>query len=74
VHGGTASQAALNWLRAKPGVTSVIMGARTLEQLEDNLGALAWEITPEEVERVDAALPPAAVYPYWMIEQFHQNR
>ena len=73
-HGGTVSQAALNWLLAKPGVTSVIFGVRTSAQLEDNLAALTWEMSPEETSRVDAVAPPAPAYPYWMIEQFHQTR
>jgi aryl-alcohol dehydrogenase-like predicted oxidoreductase len=73
-HGGTVAQAALNWLRAKPAVSSVIIGARTVEQLEDDLGCVRWTLTPEEVARLDAmtALPPA--YPYFMIDSFHANR
>ncbi len=72
--GATVAQAALAWLLARPGVTSVILGARTLVQLEDNLKAATWQITPEEVATLDAISSPARVYPYWMIEQFHQNR
>jgi aryl-alcohol dehydrogenase-like predicted oxidoreductase len=72
--GGTVAQAALNWLLAREGVTSVILGARTMEQLEDNLQAAAWDLTADEVARLDALTPPPRLYPYWMIEQFHQNR
>jgi aryl-alcohol dehydrogenase-like predicted oxidoreductase len=73
-HGGTVAQAALNWLLARDGVTSVILGARTPTQLADNLGALAWDMTAEEVARLDALAPPPRLYPYWMIEGFHTNR
>jgi aryl-alcohol dehydrogenase-like predicted oxidoreductase len=74
VHGGTVAQAALNWLLARDGVTSVIIGARDLAQLEDNLKALAWDMTAEEVARLDALAPPPRLYPHWMIEGFHTNR
>ncbi|MGH7725126.1 MAG: aldo/keto reductase [Candidatus Eiseniibacteriota bacterium] len=73
-HGATVSQAALQWLLARPGVTSVIIGARTLAHLEDNLGAVTWKITPEEVATLDAISSMPRVYPYWMIDQFHQTR
>ncbi len=73
-HGGTVIQAVHNWLLAKPGVTSVIVGARDTTQLEENLGALAWSMTPAEVATIDAIAPPAPAYPYWMLEQFHSNR
>ena len=56
---------ALNWLRDRPAVTSVILGARTLEQLEDNLGAADVDLSPEETGRLDDASDPgAADYPY----------
>jgi aryl-alcohol dehydrogenase-like predicted oxidoreductase len=73
-HGGTVIQAVHNWLLAKPGVTSVIIGARDTRQLEENLKAVAWTPTPEEVLAIDAVAPPAPAYPYWMLEQFHANR
>ncbi|MFQ5599093.1 MAG: aldo/keto reductase [Candidatus Krumholzibacteriia bacterium] len=73
-HDGTVAQGALNWLLAKPYVTSVIIGARTIEQLEDNLGTLKWSLTPEEVDRLDTMTPPPRVYPYWFIEMSHERR
>ena len=73
-HGGTVAQAALHWLLAKPGVTSVIIGARDLAQLDDNLGCLRWSMTPEEVARLDAQSPPPRLYPGWFIDIQHQNR
>jgi aryl-alcohol dehydrogenase-like predicted oxidoreductase len=63
--GCSMAQAALSWLRDRPAVTSVILGARTLEQLEDNLGAADLDLSPEETRKLDAASDPgAADYPY----------
>ena len=73
-HGGSVAQAALNWVSAKPGVTSVIIGARSPEQLKDNLHALEWELTPEEVARLDELTTPPRLYPYWFIEMMHRTR
>jgi aryl-alcohol dehydrogenase-like predicted oxidoreductase len=73
-HAGTVAQAALNWLLAKPGVTSVIMGARDLPQLEDNLGCLRWSLTADEVSHLDALAPPPRLYPRWFIDIQHQGR
>lgn len=72
--GGTVAQAALNWLLAKPGVTSVIIGARDLQQLDDDLGCLRWTMTANEVARLDALAPPPRLYPRWFIDIQHQNR
>ena len=59
------AQVALAWLHDRPGVTSVILGARTTEQLTDNLGAAELHLTPEETDALDAASDPgAADYPY----------
>jgi aryl-alcohol dehydrogenase-like predicted oxidoreductase len=63
--GASMAQVALAWLVDRPMMTSVILGARTLEQLEDNLGAAEIHLAPEHVERLDAASDPApADYPY----------
>jgi aryl-alcohol dehydrogenase-like predicted oxidoreductase len=59
------AQVALAWLLQRPGVTSVILGARTLEQLDDNLGALDVRLDDEDLAALDAASDPApADYPY----------
>lgn len=63
-HNATVAQAALNYLLRKPGVTSVIIGARTKEQLADNLKTTDWEMSPEEVSRLDELTQPPPVYPY----------
>ena len=67
-HNGTITQAALNYLLRKPGVSSVITGARTREQLADTLKTTDWEMTAEEVKRLDEISKPPRVYPYWMLE------
>ena len=63
--GCSMAQAALAWLAARPAVTSVILGARTVEQLDDNLGAADLHLSSDETERLDVASDPgAADYPY----------
>jgi aryl-alcohol dehydrogenase-like predicted oxidoreductase len=63
--GVTMAQVAIAWLVDRPQVSSVILGARTLEQLDDNLGAAGLHLTVDETARLDAASDPgAADYPY----------
>ena len=73
-HGATIPQIALAYLLAKPGVTSVIIGAKTDEQLADNLGAIKVKLTAAQLEALDkvSALPPE--YPGWMVEWQARNR
>ena len=73
-HSATVTQAALNYLLKKLAVTSVIIGARTTEQLADELKTTDWEMTPEEVSRLDALSKPPRVYPYWMLDFGRQER
>ena len=73
-HQATITQAALNYLLRKPGVTSVIIGAKTKEQLMDDLKAAAWEMTADEVARLDELSKPPRVYPDWMLERLSQDR
>lgn len=54
-NGKTSAQTALNWLLCNPVVTAPIIGARTLQHLEDNLGAAGWRLTPEQKQRLDQA-------------------
>ncbi len=58
------AQVAINWLLQRPGVTAPIIGARTMQQLEDNLGAAGWTLTPEQVDKLDRASEVQAPYPY----------
>ena len=64
-HGVSAAQVALAWLLGRPGVASVVVGARTEEQLADNLAAAELELTTEERERLDAVSAPPLLYPFW---------
>ncbi len=54
---------ALAWVQGRPGVTSTIIGARTLEQLDDNLGALDVKLTPEQVAALDEVSKPTLNFP-----------
>ncbi|MCU4118565.1 aldo/keto reductase [Variovorax sp. N23] len=66
--GKTIPQIAINWLLQRPTVASVLIGARDEAQLIQNLGAVGWSLTPEQVARLDAAsavTPPYPYYPYW---------
>jgi aryl-alcohol dehydrogenase-like predicted oxidoreductase len=67
--GASPAQVALAWLLARPAVTSVIVGARTTEQLADNLGAADLTLTDEEQARLEQVSRPPLLYPYW-----HQAR
>jgi len=66
--GKSYAQVALNWLLRQPGVTAPIIGARTLEQLEDNLGAAGWKLGEKQVRRLSEAAPPEQTYPARFIE------
>ncbi|WP_324678412.1 aldo/keto reductase [Hymenobacter sp. GOD-10R] len=63
--GKTIAQISLNWLLQRPTVTSLIFGARNEEQLRQNLGAVGWNLTPAQVERLDKVSDTPPVYPYW---------
>ncbi|MCB9849210.1 MAG: aldo/keto reductase [Phycisphaerales bacterium] len=63
--GKTVPQVALNWLLQRPTVSSVIIGARNEEQLKQNLDAVGWNLTPDQVAKLDAASATAKAYPYW---------
>lgn len=63
--GRTVPQIAINWLLQRPTVSSVIIGARNEEQLRQNLGAIGWSLTPEQMKKLDAASEVTAPYPYF---------
>ena len=65
--GTTVPRVALAWLQAKPGVTSTIIGARTMEQLDDNVGALDVKITAEQIAKLDDQTKPALPFPAEML-------
>jgi aryl-alcohol dehydrogenase-like predicted oxidoreductase len=70
----TPAQVALNWLLQKPAVTAPILGIRTLAHLEDNLGAIGWSLTIEEVTRLDQASALPLPYPYDSLFQQRAQR
>jgi aryl-alcohol dehydrogenase-like predicted oxidoreductase len=63
--GKTVAQVALNWVLQRPTVCNVIIGARNEEQLEQNLGAIGWNLSTEQIKRLDIASDREPIYPYW---------
>lgn len=63
--GRTITQVAINWLLQRPSISSVIIGARNEEQLKQNLGAIGWNLTREQITRLDEASAQRPIYPYW---------
>jgi len=64
-HSVSAAQIALAWLLGRPGVTSIVVGARTDEQLADNLKAADLKLSEEERKRLDDVSAPPLIYPFW---------
>ena len=62
--GKTIPQIAIAWLLSRPTISSVIIGARNKAQLRDNLGAVGWSLTPEQIKRLDEASAVMSAYPY----------
>jgi aryl-alcohol dehydrogenase-like predicted oxidoreductase len=63
--GKSIPQISLNWLLQRPTVSSLIIGARNEEQLKQNLGAVGWTLTAEQVKKLDEASQLPRPYPYW---------
>ncbi len=72
--GVTPAQVALNWVMCKPGVDTVIVGARDEAQLRDNLAAAVWRLSPEEVARLDEVSALPEPYPMWHQHKFGIER
>src|SRR5215203_7392434 len=70
--GKSYAQISLNWLLRQEGVTAPIIGARRMEQLEDNLGAAGWELSEEQVARLSKASAIEDVYPYRFIREMQR--
>jgi aryl-alcohol dehydrogenase-like predicted oxidoreductase len=68
--GKTVAQVALNWLLQRPSVDCIIIGARNEEQLKQNLDAVGWNLSLEQVKKLDVASEVSPVYPYWHQRQF----
>ncbi len=71
--GKTVPQIALNWLLQRPTVANVIVGARNEEQLRQNLGAVGWSLTAEQVALLDKASHRVKPYPYWHQQGFSER-
>ena len=67
--GKTVTQVALNWVLSRPTISTVVVGARNEAQLRENLGAVEFKLTPEQIKRLDEASVRPLAYPYW-----HQRR
>lgn len=69
--GVTMSQVALNWVRNRPGITSVLLGCRTVGQLDENLEALEWNLSDSEMSTLTTVSAPGIpTYPYGFIESY----
>ena len=71
--GKTIPQVALNWLLQRPTVCNIVIGARNEEQLKQNLGAVGWNLTPEQVAVLDKASQETPIYPYWHQRDFNER-
>ena len=71
--GRTVPQVALNWLLRRPSVANVIIGARDEKQLRDNLGAIEFTLTTEQVAALDQASALTPAYPYWHQRGYERN-
>jgi aryl-alcohol dehydrogenase-like predicted oxidoreductase len=63
--GKSVTQLALNWLLQRPTVSTIVIGARNEEQLIQNIGAVGWALTSEQIARLDMASDQAPSYPVW---------
>lgn len=72
-NGKSVPQIALNWLLRRPTVSTLVIGARDERQLRANLDAVGWELTPEQVARLDAASNVLLPYPYWHQQLFSER-
>jgi aryl-alcohol dehydrogenase-like predicted oxidoreductase len=71
--GKTIPQIALNWVLARPTVSTLVIGARNEEQLKANLGAVGWKLSAEQIAKLDAASEVPLAYPYWHQRQFGER-
>lgn len=72
--GKTPSQVAINWVLRQPGVTAPIFGARTLQQLQDNIASTGWQLSEAEVSRLNAASAIPLPSPYNFIARYTRQR
>jgi len=73
-HGATVAQAALRWVIQKRATTSVVIGVKSVKQLEDNLGCLKFALTEGEMGQLDTLSDPGSPYPYEMVWRVQAGR
>ncbi|MBK3331636.1 aldo/keto reductase [Persephonella atlantica] len=66
----SVSQVALNWVKSKPFISSIIIGVRSVNQLLDNLGCVSWDLSEEDVEYLDQITQVERPYPQWFLDMF----
>jgi aryl-alcohol dehydrogenase-like predicted oxidoreductase len=67
--GKSIPQVAINWLLHKPTVSNIVIGARNERQLIDNIGAVGWSLSPEQIEKLDKVSAIPLIYPHWVGER-----
>ena len=72
-HGVSAAQVALAWILTRPGVASVVIGGRKLEQIRDNVAAANLQLTPEDLKRLNEVSAIPLIYPYWHQASFAKD-
>lgn len=73
-HNATPAQVALAWVRQQPGITSTIIGAKTIEQVNANIQSTDVVLTADDLQKIDAVSPLPAQYPGWMVRRQSANR
>ncbi|MFN8354211.1 MAG: aldo/keto reductase [Spirosomataceae bacterium] len=68
-HNATVAQVALAWVRQQPGVTSTIIGAKTTQQLHDNIQSVTIQLSAEDLKKIDEISPLPSQYPGWMVKR-----
>ena len=73
-HGVSVACVGLSWVRQKPFITSTIIGATTMAQLNDNIASVDFTLSAEEMARLDELSADRSQYPYWMISRNNATR
>ncbi len=69
-YNASVAQVALNWIKAKPFISSIIIGVRNLDQLKDNIACVNWDLSQEDIEYLDEITSPERPYPQWFLDMF----
>jgi aryl-alcohol dehydrogenase-like predicted oxidoreductase len=72
--GSSPARVALAWLLTRPAVSTLLIGASRVDQLDDNIGAMTLSLTPEDLSELDAASQPIAPYPQWFTERVKDSK